>query len=303
LIKQHEVNPMKFRQLITLPNTILFLCSSLFAGIAQADPTIRFAPLPLEDKKIIYEQFRGLTDYLQDTTGHQLEWIHLSDYADIIEKFKANEIDLAYLGPLPYVILKRDHQAAESLGCFRDAGGQANYTCSLITWGESDLAAESIANATIGLTQPYSTCGYLSVSQMLGEAGRKLDGDGNSFSYAGSHSEAALGVARGDYDVAGVKTAIAKRYEHLDIKIIATSRSYPGFALVANRNTLNDETFRKLQEALLKLDPQNNPQLKERMTNWGKHIRNGAVAPQQCDYKNVSDALQGLPWPIPGSRQ
>jgi phosphonate transport system substrate-binding protein len=294
---------MKFHRLFPTQITILLLCSSLFAGIARADQTIRFAPLPLEDKKIIHEQFRGLTDYLQETTGYTLKWIHLSDYADIIEKFKANEIDLAYLGPLPYVILKRDYQAAESLGCFRDAGGQANYTCSLITWGQSNLSTESVTNASIGLTQPYSTCGYLSVSQMLGEAGRKLDGDGNSFSYAGSHSEAALRVARGEYDVAGVKTAIAKRYEHLDIKIIATSRFYPGFALVANRNTLNDQTFNKLQEALLKLHPQTNQELKERMANWGKHIRNGAVSPKQCNYKNVSDALQGLPWPIPGSRQ
>ncbi len=294
---------MKSRWLFSIQDVTLLLYGSLFAVIAQADQTIRFAPLPLEDIKIIHEQFRGLSDYLQETTGYTLEWIHLSDYADIIDRFKANEIDLAYLGPLPYVILKRDYPAAESIGCFKDEEGQTNYTCSLITWGENNLAAESITNATIGLTQPYSTCGYLSVSQMLAEAGRKLDGDGNSFSYAGSHSAAALGVARGEYDVAGVKTTIAKRYEHLNTKIIATSRPYPGFALVANKNTLNKETFNRLKAALLKLNLQNNPELQERITSWGKQIRNGIAPPQECDYKNVSDALHGLPWPIPGSNQ
>ncbi|OOZ35640.1 PhnD/SsuA/transferrin family substrate-binding protein [Solemya velesiana gill symbiont] len=151
--------------------------------VSQADQTIRFAPLPLEDKKIIHEQFRGLADYLQEATGHTLTWVHLNDYADIIEQFKADKIDLAYLGPLPYVILKRDYPPADPLGCFRDADGQANYTCSLITWGDSALTAELVSDVRIGLTQPYSTCGYLSVSQMLGEAGRKINGDGNSFSY------------------------------------------------------------------------------------------------------------------------
>ncbi|MET0047358.1 MAG: PhnD/SsuA/transferrin family substrate-binding protein [Sedimenticola sp.] len=285
----------------TLRGAILVLLCFVAPAASLAEKVIRFAPLPLEDEKIIHEQFRGLVDYLQEATGYTLEWVHLDDYADIIAEFRANRIDLAYLGPLPYVILKRDYPPAAPLGCFRDADGRANYTCSLITWEESTLTPEKASGIHIGLTQPYSTCGYLSVSQMLGEAGRRLDGDGNSFSYAGSHSNAALGVARGEYDMAGVKTAIANRYRHLYIKSIATSHRYPGFALVANQNTLNSNLVESLQRALLELDPANDETLKRKMSKWGRHIRNGAIPPQECDYGNVANALKGLPWPIPGS--
>ena len=264
--------------------------------------TLRFAPLPLEDRKIIHEQFFGLADYLQKETGLSLEMVHLSDYGDIIDSFRRNEIDLAYLGPLPYVILKRDFPAAEPLACFRDVSGAASYTCSLIVYGDGGLQAADLKGRRFGLTQPYSTCGYLAVSEMLGQAGLSLQGDGNSFVYAGSHSKAALGVARGEFEVAGVKTAIARRYLHLDLHIIAESRPYPGFTLVANRNKLAPDSLRKLRAALLGLQQASDPGMRALVKGWGRHLRQGTVPPQQCDYSGVAEALRHVPSPIPGAR-
>ncbi|OOZ35641.1 hypothetical protein BOW51_11040 [Solemya velesiana gill symbiont] len=89
-------------------------------------------------------------------------------------------------------------------------------------------------------------------------------------------------MARGKYDVAGVKTAIANRYQHLDLKSIAVSRRYPGFALVANKNTLKGDVYDAIQKALLALDPATNEELKTRMKDWGRHIRNGAAPPNSA---------------------
>lgn len=268
---------------------------------AAAESVVRFAPLPLENERVIHEQFRGLVDYLEETAGVTIRWRPLEDYGEIIARFRAGELDLAYLGPLPYVVLAREHPEAEPLGCFRDARGRARYTCSLVAWGERALAPGDVTGMRIGLTQPYSTCGYLAVSAMLGEAGRRLDGDGNRFEYAGSHSRAALGVVRGEYDVAGVKTAIAGRYRHLNLRVIATSDPYPGFTLVANGATLDPPVRRALGEALLALDPEGDPADRARVQSWGAAIRRGAVAPGECDYSGVAAALDALPWPLPGS--
>jgi phosphonate transport system substrate-binding protein len=266
---------------------------------AQAAQVIRFAPLPLENRKIVHEQFQGLADYLEEAAGVEIEWVRLSDYEEIVAAFRAGQVDLAYLGPLPYLILSRDCPQARPLGCFRDADGAAAYTCSLVVFGDSGLTLEGLKGVSFGLTQPYSTCGYLASSEMLATVGLTLGGDGNRFSYAGSHSEAALGVARGKYDVAGIKTSIAARYSHLNLNVIATSSPYPGFNLVANAATLDPGTLDRLQQALLRLDPATHPDLAERMKTWGEQIRNGTVPAEQCDYSGVAAALERLPWPIP----
>ena len=281
----------------------LLLLLALTAGTAQAGQTVRFAPLPMEDEQIVHEQFHGLASYLEEATGLTLRWSYHSDNLEIVERFKAGQIDLAYLGPLPHVVLAREYAAAESLGCFRDEDGEASYTCSLLAAGDSDLTLERLRGVRIGLTQPYSTCGYLAVAQMLKGAGIALEGDGNTYLYAGSHSNAALGLARREFDVVGVKTSIGKRYLHLDLKVIATGDPYPGFALVANTATLDATTLAALRKAVLGLHPGDSPALAERMRGWPEHIRNGVVPPAQCDYRGVAAALRSLPWPIPGSRQ
>jgi phosphonate transport system substrate-binding protein len=278
---------------------VLILAFGLCTPTARAEQVIRFAPLPLEDPKIVHEQFGGLVDYLQEQTGVEIRWVALRDNAEIVRQFRASAIDLAYLGPLPYVILARDHPAARPLCCFRDADGETAYTCSLIMVADSGLSLERLKGVRFGLTQPYSTCGYLASSQMLATAGLSLTGDGNSFSYAGNHSAAALGVAQGKYDVAGVKTSIAGRYRHLGLDVIATSPPYPGFSLVANAATLDEPTIERLQEVVLRLDRTRHPELAGRMQAWGEQIRNGTVPHGHCDFSGVAAALTGLPWPIP----
>lgn len=280
---------------------VLSLAVGLCTPAARAGQVVRFAPLPIEDPAIVHEQFRGLVDFLQEQTGLDIRWVPLSDNAEIVRQFRDGAIDLAYLGPLPYVILARDDPTARPLACFRDADGdgETGYTCSLIAIADSGLSLERLKGVRFGLTQPYSTCGYLASSQMLAAAGLTLTGDGNSFSYAGNHSAAALGVVRGKYDVAGVKTSIAGRYRHLGLDVIATSPSYPGFTLVANGATLDEPTIDRLQETVLRLDTARHPELAGRMRTWGEQIRNGAVPHDRCDFSGVAAALAKLPWPIP----
>ena len=294
-----ESQPRRLALGTRLALVLALVLAGLTGPAAQAAQVIRFAPLPLESHKIVQEQFQGLADYLEATAGVEIEWVRFTDNASIVAAFCAGRVDLAYLGPMPYVILSRDCPQARPLACFRDADGAAAYTCSLVVFGDSGLTLEGLKGVSFGLTQPYSTCGYLASSEMLATVGLTLGGDGNRFSYAGSHSEAALGVARGKYDVAGIKASIAARYSHLNLNVIATSSPYPGFNLVANAATLDPGTLDRLQQALLRLDPAAHPDLAERMKTWGDQIRNGTVPAEQCDYSGVAAALERLPWPIP----
>jgi phosphonate transport system substrate-binding protein len=281
----------------------LWLAIGGWLRVAAGDggAAIRFAPLPMEDGEVVHEQFRGLMDYLSESVGRPVSWVAFEDYGRLLAAFRAGEIDLAYLGPLPYVILHRESPAARPLCCFREADGAPGYTCSLVALGDSGLTPEHLDGTLLGLTQPYSTCGYLATCQMLRRAGRRLQGDGIAFEYAGSHSKAALGVVAGRYDVAGVKTSIARRYAHLYLDPIAESSVFPGFAMVANTATLDEETVAALTSALLRLDPDVPGQLSARMASWGEQLRHGTGPAGECDYSAVAEVLGRMPWPIPGA--
>lgn len=280
---------------------VLFLSLAFYAAVLPAENiTIRFAPLPMESNKVVHEQFQGFIDYLASETGYQIKVLYYSDYDEILSRFANNEIDLAYLGPLPYVVLKKKLPAAESIGCFREIDGSASYTCSLVSWEEGILNNGNLEHVKIGLTQPYSTCGYLAVSQMLKQHGHDLNDYKNNYSYAGTHAKAALGVVKGKYDIAGVKTAIAKKYAHLGLIIIQNSRAYPGFSLVANNNTLNADQLKKLTAALIRLGSNRSGDMDDLIKTWGKKLQRGTIPASECNYNTVIEELENIPWPIPG---
>jgi phosphonate transport system substrate-binding protein len=276
---------------------VLFITIPLFLQVSadEIKKPIRFAPVPMEGKKILHEQFFGLLGYLEESVGRPVVLINFDDYSELLEAFRNDEIDLAYLGPLPYALLAKSDDGVEPLACFREADGLSSYTCSLVAMGGRQFDLAHAQGLHIGLTQPFSTCGYLAVSQMLESSGRRLEEPGIRFSFAGSHTEAALGVVRGEYDLAGVKTTIAERYRHLDLRVLNVSSPFPGFGVYANRRQLSASDIERLREVLLSLEPATNEADRERMKSWGSGLRNGAEAPSNCDYQGVLDAVAGLP--------
>lgn len=88
-------------------------------------------------------------------------------------------------------------------------------------------------------------------------------------------------MARGDYDAGGLKTAIAQKYAHLGLKVIAESLPLPSFALIANGKRLSAVRIAEIRAALVGPG--------QRVT-WGDSIRHGAVPAADRDY----DAVRGL---------
>lgn len=62
--------------------------------------TIRFAPLPMERQQTVLNRFRPLTEYIAGSTQLSVDYVYTDSYEDLLDKFRNQEIDLAYLGPL-----------------------------------------------------------------------------------------------------------------------------------------------------------------------------------------------------------
>lgn len=254
--------------------------------------TIRFAPLPMVSKCEVKRNFQPFIHYLSTITSSEVEMVYSENYQSLLDGLINDQIDLAYLGPLPYVILTQRDSSYVPLVRFVDQGGNTSYTCSLVSFDSTLSNLNSAILPVIALTQPYSTCGYLVTEQLLQQLHTSLDE--LPYYYAGQHSACAVEVLRGKAQFAGMKSSIARQYHNLDLTILAESDPLPGFLLVANPRTLDSDTIRSIQTSLLQMKPNSTPSGAATMANWGGMIRYGAIPAQASDYDVVRQMLSRI---------
>lgn len=266
---------------------------SLFS-LVSAQP-IRFAPLPMVSKGEVEKNFQPFSHYLSTITSTDVETIYYKNYQNLIDGLINDQIDLAYLGPLPYVSLIQQDSSYVPVVRFVNQDGAATYTCSLVTFDSTLSSLDSTALPIVALTQPRSTCGYLVTEQLLQNLHTGLDA--LPYYYAGQHSTCALEVLRGKAQFAGMKTSIARQYRNLGLNIVAQSDPLPGFLLVANPRTLGGDVIRNIKTSLLQLKPYATPNGAVTTANWGKMIRHGAIPVQSSDYDGIRQMVDRIKVP------
>lgn len=245
---------------------LLCLFMSLFLQANEPQKLV-FAPLPTQSEESVFKTFSPMVRYLEKTLHVSISFHFSHSYEALLTDIHQGIVDIAYLGPLPYIELKATSAFVEPLVFFNKANGKPLYRCVLVAWGDSYAPLSKLNNYhSFALTDPLSTCGFLSVSGLLRGAKHFLDE--HPFSYLGTHDEVALSVVKGRFDYGGVEEDVAHRYQHLGLSIVAQTNLIPSFALVANTQTLSPNLQQKVTEALL-----NAPESEYQM--WGKGINKG----------------------------
>jgi len=236
----------------------------------KAKSSYVFVPLPMKNKEKTMEEFLPLVNYINRTTL-PLTYTYKKDYEDILRGFKEQNIDIAYLGPLPYALLVKEYPYVRPIITLKPAKKKKNgYRCVLAKFTEDTLPKNRPLK--VALTQPDSTCGYFMTSKLLQKSYGLLLLEQN-YTYTMSHSNALLEVLKGNYDIAGASDTIAQKFESLGMQIIASSEKLPSFAIVVNTKTISQEDVKKLQKSILSV-----PQ--EQYENWGTLLKYGFdVAP------------------------
>jgi phosphonate transport system substrate-binding protein len=81
------------------------LATSLALAESTSDPDeLKVALLPDEDAATIISANQGFKAYLEETLGKKIELVVTTDYSSMIEAMRNERIDLAYFGPLSYVL-------------------------------------------------------------------------------------------------------------------------------------------------------------------------------------------------------
>lgn len=271
---------------------ILFMILLFSTNIYAENPPLRFAPLPMESKKEIAKDFSAPVSYLSKKLNRKINMVNYTNYEDILEGVKRNYIDIAYMGPLPYAFLKTNDKQVEPLVGFYEKGKSKGYKCVLVK-SILDDTPKNFKNKKLALTQYLSTCGYFATQKLLKNT-LSTDIENLKYRYVKKHSNVATSVLKGKYLLGGLKDTIANKYKNMGLEIVASSEKMPSFILIANKNTIDGETIRKLKTILLNTPP-------SIYTKWSDRFSNGMFTVDEKVLIKIQNELSKIDLPKKGN--
>ncbi|AQQ53188.1 phosphate/phosphite/phosphonate ABC transporter substrate-binding protein [Planococcus lenghuensis] len=189
------------------------------------------------------------------------------DYNGVVEAMNFDQIDMAYLGPLTYVIAQEQSNAEAIVTQLVD--GEPFYHSYIITQAdnEAETLDDLLANpgeVDFAFGDPNSTSGSLIPSIELQKRGVYTDEDDyefNSAQFTGSHDATALAVQNGQVTAGAIDSAI---YNQLveegtinpdEVKVIWESDQLFQYPWAVTEETSN-ETIAAIREAFLAIEDQ-----------------------------------------------
>ncbi len=263
--------------------------------MAHTPQKVRFAPLPMIKSQKLLKQYLPMLGYLESKIDVKFEIIYTQNYDDLINKLGSGMIDIALLGPLPYVEATHRYPHIKPLVRFLDEKGNHSYTCSLFALNRDNATLNNLRNASFALTQKYSTCGFLATQKILYDHNSSLQN--NQYLFADSHTNAILQVILGNAQLGSAKSSIVEQYQHFDLQILATSQPFAGFLLVYQAQTLPIEIINAIKEELLALKPLSNPSHAQMTHTWGNNLRYGVVPAHDSHYNEIRILLKTIKLP------
>lgn len=225
-----------------------------------SDPALlRVALLPDENASTIIKNNEGLKNYLEEKTGKKVELVVTTDYSSMIEAASNGRIELAYFGPLSYVLAKTKSDI-EPFAALKK-GGSTTYTSVIITNAQSNVnSIENAAGKTVAYGDQASTSSHLIPKTMFSAKGLQPKKDYQEV-FVGSHDAVALAVQNNKAQVGGLSKPIfeslieKKIIDPSKVKIVAESQPFPQYPWTM-QSKLKPELKTKIRSAFLELkDP------------------------------------------------
>lgn len=206
-----------------------------------------------------------LQDILSENLDREVEIEVYPDYNGVVESMNYDQIDMAYLGPLTYVIAEANSNAKAIITQLVD--GEPFYHSYIITHKDSPVASldellQTVGEIEFAFGDPNSTSGSLIPSIELQDREVYTSEQENQFKsvrFTGSHDATALAVQNKQVDAGAIDSAIynqlieSGKIDSEQLKIIWESEplfQYPWAVL----ESTDEETITKLQETFLAIE-------------------------------------------------
>ncbi len=184
----------------------LLFSTQLFAKNSSNPDTLRVALLPDENAATVIKDNKPLQSYLEKTLNKKIELVVTTDYSSMIEAMRHGRLELAYFGPLSYVMAaqKSDIEAFAA----REKKGKKTYQAVVIANKQSGITKmEEVKGKNMAYGDPASTSSHLIPKSMLKSAGLAHDKDYKEH-FLGAHDAVAVSVQSGRADAGGLSRPI-----------------------------------------------------------------------------------------------
>jgi|TARA_R110000822_G_scaffold33935_3_gene96389 phosphonate transport system substrate-binding protein len=242
----------------------VLVAAGLTLGAGQlalaADPnpdTVKVALLPDENASELIKRNEPLKDYLEAKLDKKVQLIVTTDYSSMIEAMRFGRIDLAYFGPLSYVLAKSKSEIEPFAAMVID--GKPTYRSVIIANVDSGVESYAdLAGRRMAYGDRASTSSHLIPKTVLVEAGLVADEDYEQH-FVGTHDAVAVNVANGNADAGGLSEVI---FNHVSerglidpskVKVLGYSGEFPQYPW-AMRSNLDAGLKKRIAEAFVTLD-------------------------------------------------
>lgn len=208
---------------------------------ADPDPAVlKVALLPDENASELIKRNQPLKDYLEKSLGKKIELIVTTDYSSMIEAMRFGRLDLAYFGPLSYVLAKTKSEIEPFAAMLTD--GKPTYRSVLIANTGSRIDSyKDIKGKKMAYGDKASTSSHLIPKTVLARNGL-MTGRDYSEHFVGTHDAVAVNVANGNADAGGLSEKIwlyildRKLIDTSKVKILGYSDEYPQYPWAMRSN-------------------------------------------------------------------
>jgi len=248
--------------------------------------------IPAENNEEMLEKFEPMRAYLEKKLGSPVKVFTATDYAGVIEAMRQDRVDIAWFGPLSYILAEQEAEAEAFAVGVRQDGKSTYHSLFVVPAGSPIQSIQDLQGKNVAFVDPASTSGGLVPRYMVYQATGKMPEDFfGRLTYAGSHDAAELAVKNGTVDAAADNDITYERMlkEGLITKesnrVLVKSDPLPGSPL-AYRSDLDEDTKVKIRDAILKAH--NDIQV----TGYGELLRYEAAAPG--DYQVIRTMIANL---------
>jgi phosphonate transport system substrate-binding protein len=252
---------------------------------------IYFGVLPRDNPRIAYEKYQPIIDFLSDSTQYTFELSMRKTYDDIVDALGRGEVDLAFLGPLTYLIAHKEYGAASIVRSITDKN-ETFYRSVIITRANhsvkrvGDLEGKKFAFAAM-----ESTAGNLVPRWALAVEGIHLK-ELHSYNNFNSHDSVIKWVLKGQYDGGAVRESIAKKYEPMGVRVLLKSGPIPTGPVVVGPKT--PYTIAETVKHNL-LDLNKTEYGREVLEKTDPELQGGFIEAQDADYEHIRQLINKVP--------
>ena len=236
----------------------LSLLGNAVHAAPDPDPaTLKVALLPDENASTVIKNNQPLKALLEKELGKKIELVVTTDYSSMIEAMRHGRLDLAYFGPLSYVLAKQKSDI-EPFAAIKQKGTTTYQSVLIANTAAGIDKVGDIAGKNVAYGDKASTSSHLIPKALLAENGLNA-GQNYREHFVGAHDAVAMAVQNGHAQAGGLSKPIFESLvqrgmvDSSKVKVLAESKPFPQYPWTL-RSNLKPELKEKIRAVFLDIN-------------------------------------------------